>query len=302
MVRLPDIGRYVDLSFRFLIKNFKIMDDIKDKTWSNTKLILRTAVLGFVISTLGVVVWVMVASNIAMPWAFLIMTFFLGIYIYYFKGNGWPDRTKLFRLRQFRSLRLSKDQWIWSLVAAAMIVIIEQSGLVVTFRLMEFPNELFLEEYSFLATGPVWRTWLLIIMASVVAGICEEVGYRGYMQVDLEQKFGPIWGISIVSLVFVIIHLHQAWSGPILAHIFIISALFGTLAYASSSLIPTIVAHVIMDIFNFSFWWSDAGGQFNKRPINITGIDLHFIVWVVILPLSLLIFIMSIKKLVISKS
>ncbi len=68
--------------------------------------------------------------------------------------------------------------WILSLLAAAMIVLIEQSGMVFTFRIFEFPADSFLEEYVFVTNLPTWAAWLVVIMISLVAGISEETGFR----------------------------------------------------------------------------------------------------------------------------
>jgi len=133
-------------------------------------------------------------------------------------------------------------------------------------------------------------------MISAVAGICEEVGFRGYMQFPLEKRYSPLLSISIVSLVFVLVHLHQAWSGPILIHIFFISVLFGSIAYYSGSLIPGIIAHFIMDVFNFSFWWTDLGGQFSKKTLAVTGIDGHFVFWLIALILGIFSFVFLMRK------
>jgi hypothetical protein len=46
-----------------------------------------------------------------------------------------------------------------------------------------------------------------------------------------------------------------------------------------------------MDICNFSFWWTDLGGQFNKETLAHTGLDSHFILWLAVLVLSLTSFI-----------
>jgi membrane protease YdiL (CAAX protease family) len=183
-----------------------------------------------------------------------------------------------------------------SLLAAVLIVLIEQSGLVVTFRILEFPADRFLVEYDFVKALPTWVAWLVVMMISVVAGICEETGFRGYMQVPLEKRYSPFLSIAIVSVVFVLVHLHQAWSGPILVHIFLISVLFGSIAYYSGSLIPGMIAHILMDICNFSFWWTDLGGQFNKKTIQATGIDPHFIFWSMVLVMSVFIFIALLRK------
>jgi len=265
--------------------------------WNKIPVLIRAILLGFTISTIGVITWIVFGTIIPMPWSVIIMIGFLILYWRYFSGKGWPDTTKEFRKLNFRLTRLPKTVWILGLFAGLLIVIIEQSGLVFTFRLMEFPAEKFSSEYSFLANIPIWAAWLAIIMISLVAGICEEIGFRGYMQVPLEKKYGPIWAIVIVSIVFVLVHLHQAWSGPIIVHIFLISALFGMLAYYSGSLIPGIVAHFTMDIFNFSFWWSDLGQQFNQKTVYETGIDAHFISWSLILVISIMVFVITIRKL-----
>ena len=171
------------------------------------------------------------------------------------------------------------------------------AGLVITFRLIEFPAEIFAKEYAFLDQVPAWAGWLYIIMISLVAGVAEETGFRGYMQVPLEKKYSRAISISIVSVIFVLVHLHQAWSGPILVHIFFISVLFGMIASYSGSLIPGILAHFIMDICNFSFWWSDLGGQFDKQPLSVSGTDIHFILWLTVFAVTLISFIFIMRGL-----
>ena len=250
--------------------------------WNKVPLILRSVILGLAISAIGVISWPVIGTIIPMPWSFIIMIGLLTIYILFFSGRKWHPKSAELRKVNFRGVKLSNRQWIISLFAAALIVLIEQSGLVVTFRIIEFPAEMFTQAYSFLDNIPQWAGWLAVIMISIVAGICEEVGFRGYMQLPLENKYGPIAGIAIVSVVIVLVHLHQAWAGPIIIHIFLVSVLFGAIAYFSGSLIPGIIAHIVMDVFNFSFWWTTLGRQFSMDPINTTGVDSHFVVWTTI--------------------
>lgn len=267
------------------------------KLWSNIPLFLRAIVLGIVVSAIGVLIWPAVAAVIPLPWSFIVMIVFLVIYVQFFSGATKPKSTQAFRQKNFRAKKLSSRVWAHAIIAVFLIVIIEQSSLVVTFRFIEFPAEMFAQEYSFLQNIPTWAGWLVIVMISVVAGICEEIGFRGYMQVPLEDKYGPLTAIAMVSLMFVVVHLHQAWSGPIVFHIFFISVLFGSIAYFSKSLIPGIIAHSIMDVCNFSFWWSDLGNQFNERPIEETGFDLHLVLWIAILLLSIGFFVHMMNKL-----
>jgi membrane protease YdiL (CAAX protease family) len=282
----------------------KMIDLIKQQLgrfWNRVPLVIKAILTGFIVSTIGIMSWVLIGTTAPMPWAFIVMVGFLWAYLKYFRGHWGPKRSRSSRASKFRSLVLPRQTWLLSLFAIVLIVLIEQSGLVVTFRLMEFPADKFLQEYSFIENIPPWAGWLVIIMISAVAGICEEVGFRGYMQVPLEKRYSPLLSITLVSVVFVLVHLHQAWSGPIIIHIFILSILFGSIAYYSGSLIPGIIAHFIMDVFNFSFWWTDLGGQFNKKTLAHTGIDSHFIFWLIVHVLSLILFIIIIRKLSLQK-
>ena len=266
------------------------------KFWDSVPLVIKAILTGFIVSTVGVMSWPLIGTTVPMPWAFIVMVGFLWAYLKYFSGHWGPKRSRSSRALKFRSPVLPRRIWIPSLFAIALIVLIEQAGLVVTFRFMDFAADKFSHEYEFVETIPTWAAWLAIIMISAVAGICEEVGFRGYMQAPLEKRYSPLVSIAIVSVVFVLVHLHQAWSGSIIAGLFFISILFGSIAYYSGSLIPGIIAHFIMDVFNFSFWWTDLGGQFNKKTISDTGIDNHFIIWLAVLVLSVFLFIIILRR------
>jgi membrane protease YdiL (CAAX protease family) len=271
------------------------------RIWHRLPLLIRAIIIGFVVFEIGVVAWVLIVGPLLpAPWSILVMGLLLWVYLRYFSGNWGPHSSQKNRENNFRAVKLSGSVWKWSLLATVFFVVIIQSGLVVTFRLMEFPADAFTEEYYF-DTLPIWLAWLFIIMSSLVAGICEEVGLRGYMQVPLEQCYGPTSAIMIVSLFFLVIHLHQAWATPILFHVITISVLLGVLAYVSGSLIPSMIGHTVMDIFNFSYWWSDVAGKFEHLPIMETGIDTHFIVWTLILVLSMSMFYWTAQKTLLSR-
>jgi membrane protease YdiL (CAAX protease family) len=218
----------------------------------------------------------------------------LWLYWKYFSGSWWPRSTAEARSQNFRAVKLSPAVWKWSLAGTFFFVVILQSATVLTFRLIEFPAEAS-ADYG-LDALPVWVAWITIIMASLVAGVCEEIGFRGYMQVPLEERYGPVVGITIVSIMFTVFHLNQAWAQPVLFQIFAISTLFSILAYTSGSLIPSIIGHTIMDIFNFAFWWTDLAGDFEWQTIAVTGIDLLFITAVLTFVVSLVLFFWVARK------
>jgi membrane protease YdiL (CAAX protease family) len=220
----------------------------------------------------------------------------LWFYWKYFSGSWWPRSTAKARRSSFRAGKLSPAGWKWGLVGTFLFVVIFQSAAVLTFRIIEFPADAS-ADYG-LDALPLWEAWITIIMASLVAGICEEIGFRGYMQVPLEERYGPAVGIAIVSVMFTVFHLHQAWAQPVLIQIVAISTLYGILAYASGSLIPSIIGHTIMDVFNFSFWWTDLGGDVELPMIAVTGIDPFFVTVVLILVASLALFVWVIRNMI----
>jgi membrane protease YdiL (CAAX protease family) len=257
--------------------------------WQRLPVVIRALVVGFVVTEIGIGAWLTIAAFLPAPWSLVVTSAVLWAFWRYFGGRGWPASTAEVRKDRFRATKMPAAVWKWSLLAAMLFVVIVQSGFVMTFRVVEFPAEAFAAGYGF-SDLPLWLAWLFIIMASSVAGVCEKIGFRGYMQVPLEKRYGPLPGIVIVSVAFVVLHLNQAWAPPILLHIFAMSVMLGVLAYASGSLIPGIVGHTVMDIPNFAFWWTDAAGTFDKRPIAETGVDAHLIVWALIFVASVLSF------------
>ena len=272
------------------------LDSPTVRFWERIPVVVRAIVLGFLVfAIVGSVAWTAILILIPAPWSIVVMAIVLWIYLRYFRGSWWPKATAEARRVRFRATRLSIGAWRWSLIAALLAVVVFQSSLVVAFRIIEFPAEAWALGYDF-TDAPIWQVWLFILMAALVAGITEEVGFRGYMQVPLEKRYSPAVGITIVSIVFVVAHLNQAWAGGILIILFAISALWGVLAYVSGSLVPSIISHTVTDIFNFSYWWTDVAGTFDKRPIAETGIDMHFIVWVLIFLASIALFSMAARK------
>lgn len=57
------------------------------------------------------------------------------------------------------------------------------------------------------------------------------------------------------------------------------------------------LAHASFDIINFSYWWSDVVGTFERKPVSMTGVDSHFIITVMVVLLSVILFLVAIRKL-----
>jgi membrane protease YdiL (CAAX protease family) len=258
----------------------------KSRLWSKLPVPVRAIVAGFMVSSIGVFTWGGLLSHFLSVFVILPMIAVLWAYWKFFSGTWAAKRSGAIRKERFRLTRLRPGVLKWGILAALLFVVIVQASFVITFRLIPFPAARFTADYKMLDKFPLWQGWLIIIMSSVVAGICEETGFRGYMQVPLEKKYGAAKGIVLTSIAFTVIHLTHTWAYPILPHIFFASVLLGILAYKSNSLIPGIIGHSILDVFDYSVWWTNITGGFTKQPIFQTGIDLHFIVWVLVFLLA----------------
>jgi len=276
-------------------KNLNYPSNAFGRFWMKVPLVVRSILLGFGVSSLGVGIWGFLVTYIP-AWSIVAMGVILILFWMYFSGKWNPSSTQAFRRFCIRQIKLKRPVWTWGLLAAFFIFLFLNACLILTFRIVEFQPEIF-KNLSFINDFPALQAWSIIIGISMVAGICEEIGFRGYMQTPLEQKYGPVAAISITSLVFVVVHLHQAWAGGILVQIFVISFMIGYLAYSTNSLLPGIICHVSFDIINVSYWWSDVIGTFERKPISMTGIDNHFIITVMVFLLSTILFIVAIRKL-----
>jgi len=250
--------------------------------WSRLPLVVRAILTGFLVSSVGVSLWsVMLAVSpgvLAIP----PMIFLLWLFWKFFSGGFTSGKGSNMRKESFRLTKLRPDMWRWGLAAAALFVIIVQASFVVTFRLVDFPAAKFTADYKQLDTFPLWQAFAIIVMSSIVAAIAEEAGFRGYMQAPLEKKYGVTVAIVVTSFIFTAIHLSHSWAPPIWPHIFFASVLLGILAYRTGSLIPGIIGHAVLDVFDYSIWWTDLTGGFQKPTIFHTGIDLHFMLWLLI--------------------
>ena len=87
-------------------------------------------------------------------------------------------------------------------------------------------------------------TWLLV--ASVV-GFCEEVVYRGYLQIQLGAfTRSPALGIALQAVLFGVAHLEQGPSAAL--RIAFYGLIFGLLARHRASLWPGIACHIGIDL------------------------------------------------------
>ena len=84
--------------------------------------------------------------------------------------------------------------------------------------------------------------FLIIVLAVVViAGIAEEMLFRGFFQGTLERVTDVTKAVLITAFVFAFMHLNPWW----LVELIIMGVLLGVLAWRSGSIFPSVVVHMV---------------------------------------------------------
>jgi membrane protease YdiL (CAAX protease family) len=97
---------------------------------------------------------------------------------------------------------------------------------------------------------PGYSLLALALMSAVAAGIPEEVGFRRYMQVPIERRHGPLFGVLFVAFVFALAHLNHGVSVSLVFD-FLFGVAFDILAYRANSLLPGATLHCLLDAILF---------------------------------------------------
>lgn len=108
---------------------------------------------------------------------------------------------------------------------------------------------------------PLWSIPFIVVIG-LVPGFCEEMLFRGYMQMRLTARWGPLVGIPISSVVFGCAH--------VMPHAIIFATLlgvwFGVIAWKSGSIWPTICCHAFVNS-GLNTWRTIA--KYGEIPDNV---------------------------------
>jgi membrane protease YdiL (CAAX protease family) len=266
--------------------------------WTRLPVWVRAILVGVVVALAAANVWPLLLLNLRVPLAAAIEAVFLAIYLWWTAGGGPPLSTKAARRTAFRAGALSPGTWIWGVVAAVFFAASVHAAIVLLFRFVPFPAEAFRQGYDFSFIPSRRLAWLAVVMSATSAGVCEETGFRGYMQRPIERRHGAPAAIVVSSLLFMLVHLTKGWAlAGMVPIVFGAGVLLGLLAWASASLIPGMIGHTLMDIGLFAYWWTGLAGTFAARPIGETGVDPSFIITCAALATALGIVLVAIGRL-----
>jgi membrane protease YdiL (CAAX protease family) len=220
--------------------------------WMKLPVVVRAILGGVAIVAVGIAPWsALAAVNLqvasSFPWASIVGLAYLTLLWSWLGGRGWPTTTAEARRRYLRAHAVRGRLLVWTVISGSLFA----AGLValtVTGWMLAAVSASRLDEFTMLRAYPWWTTVPLLLTSSVVAGVVEEAAFRGYMQVPIERRHGPVAAIGVVAVVFALAHFPSpvAWPGFVLG-----AAGWGALAYLSGSILPGVVLHALV---NASVW------------------------------------------------
>lgn len=96
------------------------------------------------------------------------------------------------------------------------------------------------------AQAPFALNWPMIILLSAVAGIGEEIVFRGALQVWLETV-SPVW-FAIIAQAVIFAALHPI-SRAYVVYVLLIGLALGVIYVVTGNLLVTMIAHFLYDVF-----------------------------------------------------
>jgi len=92
--------------------------------------------------------------------------------------------------------------------------------------------------------------WIILLLGTVIiAAIGEELLFRGFLQVTLENKGDVTRAVILSSLSWTLIHTNPFWA----VQIFIMGVIIGFLAWRTDSVFPGIIVHAVNNFFALLF-------------------------------------------------
>lgn len=237
--------------------------------------VVWSGILAFVLTVVAGGVWtVLLISNLAtspaVPWAVIVMGLLLWLMWQYLGGAWGPRSTSQARRRYRRARPLPGQMFAWAVVAGVLSIVALVGFWIMLVQLVKLPARV-LSNFS---GTPLLSAAFVLVMASLVSSLAEEVGFRGYFQGILEQRVSGPLAIVIAALVIAPAHgLTQGFVWPVLLWYLFADVMLGAMAYFTQSILPGLVVHSLGLLLFFTLVWpADA----HRRLVWETGADTVF--------------------------
>jgi len=219
--------------------------------WKRLPVIVRAVLAGALATTAGTLPWAaLVAANIkvlpAIPWSVPIAALYIWLLFRYLRGAGWPAATAQARRESCRANDVPGDLFGGAIVAGIVGLVALLLFQSMFTRMVRLPQQ----PVDDLRHIPAFTLMALIVMGSVVAGVIEEAGFRGYMQGPIERRHGPVVAILVTSALFGLAHYsHRETTLALMPFYMGVGVIYGLMAYLSGSIWPSLFLHTLGDVF-----------------------------------------------------
>ena len=218
--------------------------------WHRLPVIVRATLSGGLVAALGTLPWaLLVGANTkywsAVPWAVPPTALYLWLFWRWTRGAGWPRSTSAARRALARANPIPDEMWGMALFAGLLGLVVVMLLQSVMSRLVALPQQQDIDPSRF----PAWTVLLWVLMSSAVAGVVEEIGFRGYLQGPIERRHGPVIAILVTGILFGLLHFtHREVTFVLLPFYLSVAVVYGALAYLTNSVLPGIVLHAGGDV------------------------------------------------------
>ena len=137
--------------------------------------------------------------------------------------------------------RLPREFWGWLALAIASFAIVQSNLPVLLDRFWPIPREQVEFYRDYLAAKSVYELGLLMLIAAVLPGLCEELAFRGIIHTGLARSFGAkhaiIWGGGL----FALLHLNP-WN---FIGLWAFGSFLGYVRERTGSVVPGMLGHAL---------------------------------------------------------
>lgn len=223
----------------------------------------------------------------AVPWAVLPMAGYLWVYWRYIGGRLGAPETAGVRRDRLRAHPLRAEVWWLALVTGAAGFGAVFALLAVLVRLVPMPPT---DALQLPAGMPAATAFTLLAMASLVAGVTEEAGFRGYMQGPIERRYGLAAGVLVNGVMFGLLHFpnHPGAVATMLPYYVAVSAVYGGLTWGANSILPALAIHAGGNVWSLTRLWITGRPEWQLSDVPpslvwATGVDGPFAVALIVL-------------------
>jgi len=180
------------------------------------------------------------------PWGPALAVPLLWLFWRWLGGAGWPRSSSSFRRRMRRANPLPRGARGRVALAALAGFVFAGAAMTLGLRLSDLPPDA-------VRAPPLPMVTLVpaVVMLSLVAGVCEEVGLRGYLQKPLEDAGRPVAAILLSSATFVLLHASHEGFLAQAAPMFLAALWYGAFTARTDSILPMIAIHALLDLVSF---------------------------------------------------